>query len=140
VYKARLRETGEVVAVKVQRPGIGESIAVDMLLLRRLMAVVDRNLPQISQPLVPLVDEFAGRLFAGGFERIWRGGGCVCLQVGAFVLGQGSRVHQSGWGGQVVGRGSGGGPQPAPDQPAPGAPGGRIRGAPVCRWVGGLGT
>jgi hypothetical protein len=31
-------------------------------------AVVDRNLPQISQPLVPLVDEFAGRLFAGGLE------------------------------------------------------------------------
>lgn len=64
VYKGVLRETGEVVAVKVQRPGIGESIAVDMLLLRRLMAAVDKNLPQISQPLVPLVDEFAARLFA----------------------------------------------------------------------------
>ena len=34
VYKATLRSTGEDVAVKVQRPGIGESIAVDMLLLR----------------------------------------------------------------------------------------------------------
>ncbi|WIA09229.1 hypothetical protein OEZ85_008638 [Tetradesmus obliquus] len=64
VYKGVLRETGELVAVKVQRPGIGESIAVDMLLLRRLMAVVDKNLPQVSQPLVPLVDEFASRLFA----------------------------------------------------------------------------
>eukprot|EP00878_Enallax_costatus_P031030 GHUV01033859.1.p1 GENE.GHUV01033859.1~~GHUV01033859.1.p1 ORF type:complete len:615 (+),score=219.69 GHUV01033859.1:1031-2875(+) len=64
VYKGVLRETGESVAVKVQRPGIGESIAVDMLLLRRLMAVVDNNLPQVSQPLVPLVDEFASRLFA----------------------------------------------------------------------------
>jgi predicted unusual protein kinase regulating ubiquinone biosynthesis (AarF/ABC1/UbiB family) len=49
VYKGVLRETGELVAVKVQRPGIGESIAVDMLLLRRLMAVVDKNLPQVSQ-------------------------------------------------------------------------------------------
>jgi predicted unusual protein kinase regulating ubiquinone biosynthesis (AarF/ABC1/UbiB family) len=47
VYKGVLRETGELVAVKVQRPGIGESIAVDMLLLRRLMAVVDKNLPQV---------------------------------------------------------------------------------------------
>lgn len=63
VYKGVLRETGEVVAVKVQRPGIGESIAVDMLLLRRLMGAVDKNLPQVSQPLVPLVDEFASRLF-----------------------------------------------------------------------------
>jgi len=34
VYRATLRATGEEVAVKVQRPGIGESIAVDMLLLR----------------------------------------------------------------------------------------------------------
>ncbi|MEW5298504.1 MAG: hypothetical protein WDW36_001619 [Sanguina aurantia] len=62
VYKGTLF-TGETVAVKVQRPSIGDSIAVDMLLLRRLMGVVDRNVPQISQPLVPLVDEFAGRLF-----------------------------------------------------------------------------
>lgn len=48
VYKGVLRGTGESVAVKVQRPGIGESIAVDMLLLRRLMAVVDNNLPQVN--------------------------------------------------------------------------------------------
>ena len=48
VYKGVLRETGDVVAVKVQRPGIGESIAVDMLLLRRLMAAVDKNLPQVG--------------------------------------------------------------------------------------------
>eukprot|EP00887_Chlorella_sp_A99_P005015 scaffold4.g5015.t1 len=84
VYKARLRSTGEEVAVKVQRPGIGESIAMDMVLLRRLMVVVDANLPRytpLSQPLVPLVDEFAARLFgeldyeaegrnAGGFRPV----------------------------------------------------------------------
>ena len=63
VYKGILRSTGEVVAVKVQRPGIGESIAVDMVLLRRLMGAVDRYVTILSQPLVPLVDEFAGRLF-----------------------------------------------------------------------------
>ena len=38
-----LRSTGESVAVKVQRPGIGDHIAIDMLLLRRLMAVIDQN-------------------------------------------------------------------------------------------------
>jgi predicted unusual protein kinase regulating ubiquinone biosynthesis (AarF/ABC1/UbiB family) len=63
VYKGVLRSTGEAVAVKVQRPGIGEAIAVDMVLLRRLMGAVDRYVTILSQPLVPLVDEFAGRLF-----------------------------------------------------------------------------
>lgn len=56
--------SGEDVAIKVQRPGIGENIALDMVLLRRLMGVIDRNVDFITQPLVPLVDEFAGRLFA----------------------------------------------------------------------------
>lgn len=37
------------VAVQVQRPGIGEQIAVDMVLLRRLVAVVDNNIPQARQ-------------------------------------------------------------------------------------------
>lgn len=48
VYKGILSETGECVAVKVQRPGIGESIAVDMLLLRRLMRAVDNRVPQVG--------------------------------------------------------------------------------------------
>ena len=43
VYKGILRSTGESVAVKVQRPGIGDHIAIDMLLLRRLMGVIDKN-------------------------------------------------------------------------------------------------
>ncbi|KAG1659167.1 hypothetical protein FOA52_007548 [Chlamydomonas sp. UWO 241] len=66
VYKGRLH-TGEWVAIKVQRPNIGDSIAVDMLLLRRLMKIVDTSVSpalKITQTLVPLVDEFAGRLFA----------------------------------------------------------------------------
>ena len=62
VYRGRLK-TGEEVAVKVQRPGIGENIAFDMILLRRLMTVVDRSLI-VYQPIVPLVDEFAQKLFA----------------------------------------------------------------------------
>lgn len=62
MYRGRLK-SGEEVAIKVQRPGIGETMALDMVLLRRLMAVVDKNVDFVTQPLVPLVDEFAGRLF-----------------------------------------------------------------------------
>ncbi len=47
MYRGRLKD-GTPIAVKVQRPSIGESIAVDMLLLRRLMAVVDKQLPQLG--------------------------------------------------------------------------------------------
>lgn len=47
VYRGRLRATGEEVAVKVQRPGIADSIAMDMLLLRRLMVAVDTNITQV---------------------------------------------------------------------------------------------
>ena len=49
VYRGRLISTGQEVAVKVQRPRIGEFIAMDMLLLRRLMAAVDRYLPQVCR-------------------------------------------------------------------------------------------
>lgn len=78
VYRGRLF-SGEEVAVKVQRPSIGENIAVDMLLLRRLMGVVDDNIPQVTQPLVPLVDEFAGRLFAE-LDYIMEGKNCEKFQ------------------------------------------------------------
>ncbi|EFJ48862.1 hypothetical protein VOLCADRAFT_117484, partial [Volvox carteri f. nagariensis] len=81
VYRARLRD-GTDVAVKVQRPNIGETIAVDMMLLRRLMGVVDQRLPQlgISQPLVPLVDEFARRLFAE-LDYVQEGHNCERFQA-----------------------------------------------------------
>jgi len=49
VYRGRLRATGEEVAVKVQRPGIADSIAMDMLLLRRLMVAVDTNITQVCR-------------------------------------------------------------------------------------------
>ncbi|GFR42152.1 hypothetical protein Agub_g3004 [Astrephomene gubernaculifera] len=79
VYRARLRACGSYVAVKVQRPTIGESIAVDMLLLRRLAGVADARLPQVSQPLVPLVDEFAARLFAE-LDYVQEGHNCERFQ------------------------------------------------------------
>ena len=49
VYRGRLRSTGEEVAVKVQRPGIGDTIALDMVLLRRLMSAIDANMPQLGR-------------------------------------------------------------------------------------------
>lgn len=75
VYKATLASSGETVAVKVQRPGIGESIAIDMLLLRKLLGVVDRSQDILSQPLVPLLDEFAARLF-GELDYVAEGKNC----------------------------------------------------------------
>lgn len=75
VYKATLAATGETVAVKVQRPSIGPSIAVDMLLLRRLTEFIDRSQDVISQELTPLVDEFAARLF-GELDYVAEGHNC----------------------------------------------------------------
>lgn len=62
VYQATLAATGERVAVKVQRPGIGVMIALDMLLLRRVIAWVDAR-QLLSQRLAPLLDDFTARLF-----------------------------------------------------------------------------
>ena len=59
VYKGVLRSTGELVAVKVQRPGIGDHIAIDMLLLRRLMAVIDKNQTVVGVPHLCCVCVFA---------------------------------------------------------------------------------
>lgn len=46
-----MRSTGEEVALKVQRPGIGENIAIDMVLLRRLMSAFDASLPRLRLPI-----------------------------------------------------------------------------------------
>eukprot|EP00894_Picocystis_sp_ML_P001871 jgi/Pico_ML_1/52388/g3098.t2 len=47
VYKAKLRSNGHTVAVKVQRPGMAESIAMDMYLVREAAAWIDENLEKI---------------------------------------------------------------------------------------------
>lgn len=50
VYRAKLRETGEIVAVKVQRPRILETVSKDLYVLRRAAEVyqglIDRFAPQ----------------------------------------------------------------------------------------------
>lgn len=62
VYKGRLK-TGEAVAVKVQRPGLAQSIALDTYILRNLAALAMRQIPRIKSDLVGIMDEFSTRIF-----------------------------------------------------------------------------
>jgi predicted unusual protein kinase regulating ubiquinone biosynthesis (AarF/ABC1/UbiB family) len=62
VYKGKLK-TGEQVAVKVQRPGLAEGIALDMYILRQAAVLVMRNVKQVRSDLVGIMDEFATRIF-----------------------------------------------------------------------------
>ncbi|KAF3793510.1 Uncharacterized protein EJ110_NYTH03681 [Nymphaea thermarum] len=49
VYKGRLRENGDVVAVKVQRPFVLETVTVDLFIIRNLGLVL-RKIPQVVVP------------------------------------------------------------------------------------------
>jgi predicted unusual protein kinase regulating ubiquinone biosynthesis (AarF/ABC1/UbiB family) len=62
VYKGRLK-TGEQVAVKVQRPGLAENIALDMYILRQLAFLVMKSVKRVRSDLVGIMDEFASRIF-----------------------------------------------------------------------------
>jgi predicted unusual protein kinase regulating ubiquinone biosynthesis (AarF/ABC1/UbiB family) len=62
VYKGKLH-SGEEVAVKVQRPGLAESITLDIFILRGLAAWAQKTFKRIRSDLVGILDEFAGRLF-----------------------------------------------------------------------------
>ncbi|XP_042520450.1 uncharacterized protein sll0005-like [Macadamia integrifolia] len=62
VYKGRLIENGELVAVKVQRPFVLETVTVDLFIIRNLGLFI-RKFPQISIDVVGLVDEWAARFF-----------------------------------------------------------------------------
>jgi len=62
VYKGKLK-TGEDVAVKVQRPGLAESIAVDMYILRKIAAWAMNNIKRVRSNLVAIADELATRIF-----------------------------------------------------------------------------
>jgi len=63
VYRARLKETGEWVAVKVQRPGVQELISKDLYVLRRAAEVyqglITRFAPQQRTDYVALLNEWA---------------------------------------------------------------------------------
>jgi len=62
VYKARLQED-EIVAVKVQRPGIRRIIEVDLEIMLHLATLIERNIEELHlhQP-VKIVEEFAESL------------------------------------------------------------------------------
>lgn len=63
VYRAVLRSTGEVVAVKVQRPGVQELVSKDLYVLRRAAEIyqglVQRFAPQQRTNYVALLNEWA---------------------------------------------------------------------------------
>eukprot|EP00667_Euglena_gracilis_P002868 EG_transcript_2874 len=66
VYKAKLRSTGKTVAVKVQRPGALETVALDLFICRYLgQTLNDVRFWEFldNSDLVALVDEFAVRLY-----------------------------------------------------------------------------
>ncbi|CAL0306184.1 unnamed protein product [Lupinus luteus] len=63
VYKAQLKYSGNVVAVKVQRPGIEESIGLDFYLIRGLGILINKYVDTITTDVVALIDEFARRVF-----------------------------------------------------------------------------
>ncbi|XP_027336230.1 uncharacterized aarF domain-containing protein kinase At1g71810, chloroplastic isoform X2 [Abrus precatorius] len=62
VYQARLRKTGQIVAVKVQRPGVQAAISLDILILR-FMAGLIRRAGKLNTDLQAVVDEWASSLF-----------------------------------------------------------------------------
>ena len=62
VYKGKLK-TGETVAVKVQRPGLAQAIALDVYILRNLAGWAQKNIKQVRSDLVAIMDEFATRIF-----------------------------------------------------------------------------
>lgn len=62
VYKARLRRSGLLVAVKVQRPGVQAAISLDILILRFLAGVV-KKAGKFNTDLQAVIDEWASSLF-----------------------------------------------------------------------------
>ncbi|CAI5981175.1 unnamed protein product [Closterium sp. NIES-64] len=62
VYRARVRATGEDVAVKVQRPEVREDICCDLLLLRAL-AQVASAIPGVHTDLAEVLDSFSSRFW-----------------------------------------------------------------------------
>ena len=62
VYKGTLASDGSEVAIKVQRPGVATSIALDVYILRKLAKVV-KKARKLNSDLPALLDEWAMSLF-----------------------------------------------------------------------------
>ncbi|KAG9440981.1 hypothetical protein H6P81_021146 [Aristolochia fimbriata] len=63
VYKARLKNSGQLVAVKVQKPGIEEAIGLDFYLIRGLGILINQYVVFVTSDVVALIDEFARRVY-----------------------------------------------------------------------------
>lgn len=50
VYRATLKETGEEVAIKVQRPGVLELVALDLVLGRKGIEIAGTLFPDVCSP------------------------------------------------------------------------------------------
>ena len=62
VYKGKLK-TGEIVAVKVQRPDLIQKIALDLYIGRQLAAWAKKTFKLVRSDLVAILDEFGSRIF-----------------------------------------------------------------------------
>ncbi|GAB5366906.1 hypothetical protein AAMO2058_001184100 [Amorphochlora amoebiformis] len=63
VYKARLRETGELVAVKVQRPGVEPNLYRDLYIFRALAGLINGwSAKQLGCNAQLIIDEFGEKL------------------------------------------------------------------------------
>ena len=62
VHKGVLKG-GQMVAVKVQRPGLREQITLDLYIVRNIAAWLNRNVRLIRSDLVALIDELGRRVF-----------------------------------------------------------------------------
>ncbi len=62
VYQGIL-QTGEKVAVKVQRPDLSEAIMLDIYIMRRLAEFANSRFKKMRSDLVAIIDELAGRIF-----------------------------------------------------------------------------
>jgi predicted unusual protein kinase regulating ubiquinone biosynthesis (AarF/ABC1/UbiB family) len=62
VYRGKLK-TGEEVAIKVQRPDLRERITIDLYIIRRLAALIQRSFKRLRSDLVGILDELGERIF-----------------------------------------------------------------------------
>lgn len=65
VYRAKLRSSGQEVAVKVQRPGVLELVALDLVIGRRGVEVAGALFPDLARAddILPVLDEWAYKLY-----------------------------------------------------------------------------
>jgi hypothetical protein len=64
VYRATLASTGELVAVKVQRPGTADAMRLDFFVVRAGAVLIDAAVASLHTSLTAAVDAFVAKVFA----------------------------------------------------------------------------